>query len=32
LGWCPSKVQKEKWASLQFTSTDYLSLVTKNTN
>ncbi len=27
LWWCPFKIQKEKWASFQFTSTDYLSLV-----
>jgi hypothetical protein len=27
LWWCPFKIQKEKWAGLQFNSTDYLSLV-----
>jgi hypothetical protein len=25
--WCPFKIQKENLAGLQFTSTDYLSLV-----
>ncbi len=27
LGWCPFKIQKEKWAGLQFTSADGMSLV-----
>ncbi len=27
LWWCPFKIWKEKWAGLQFTSTDYLSIV-----
>jgi hypothetical protein len=27
LWWCPFKIQKEKWAGLQFTSTDFLSIV-----
>ncbi len=27
LWWCPFKIQKEKWAGLQFTSTDGMSLV-----
>jgi hypothetical protein len=27
LWWCPFKIQKEKRAGLQFTSTDYLSIV-----
>ncbi len=27
LRWCPFKIQTEKWPGLQFTRTDYLSLV-----
>jgi hypothetical protein len=27
LWWCPFKIQKEKWPGLQFTKTDYLSVV-----
>jgi hypothetical protein len=27
LWWCPFKIQKEKWPGLQFTRTDYLSLL-----
>ncbi len=27
LWWCPFQIWKEKWAGLQFTSTDYLSIV-----
>ncbi len=27
LRWCPFKMQKEKWPGLQFTRTDFLSLV-----
>jgi hypothetical protein len=27
LWWCPFKIKKEKWPGLQFTRTDYLSLV-----